>query len=306
MNSIYIMADSGARGSQAQIRQLAGMRGLMAKPDGSIIETPITANFREGLNVLQYFISTHGARKGLADTALKTANSGYLTRRLVDVAQDVVITETDCGTREGLTMTPIVEGGDVVEPLRDRVLGRIVAEDVFLPGNDEDPFVTRNTLLDEAWVQKLEDAGVQSIKVRSTITCESAFGVCAHCYGRDLGRGHLVNHRRSGRRRRRAVDRRAGHAADDAYVPHRWCGVACGGDRQRDGQDDRLGQVQQPQARRARQRPPGRGVAFGRTVGARRPRPRARALQAAVRRDDHGQGRRVDQSRPDRRQLGSA
>ena len=194
MNSIYIMADSGARGSQAQIRQLAGMRGLMAKPDGSIIETPITANFREGLNVLQYFISTHGARKGLADTALKTANSGYLTRRLVDVAQDVVITETDCGTLNGLTMTPIVEGGDVVEPLRDRVLGRVVAEDVFLPGEDEDPIVTRNTLLDEAWVQKLEDAGVQSIKVRSTITCESAFGVCAHCYGRDLGRGHLVNH----------------------------------------------------------------------------------------------------------------
>jgi len=194
MNSIYIMADSGARGSQAQIRQLAGMRGLMAKPDGSIIETPITANFREGLNVLQYFISTHGARKGLADTALKTANSGYLTRRLVDVAQDVVITETDCGTLEGLTMTPIVEGGDVVEPLRDRVLGRVVAEDVFLPGNDDEPIVTRNTLLDEAWVQKLEDASVQSIKVRSTITCSSSFGVCAHCYGRDLGRGHLVNH----------------------------------------------------------------------------------------------------------------
>jgi len=194
MNSIYIMADSGARGSQAQIRQLAGMRGLMAKPDGSIIETPITSNFREGLNVQQYFISTHGARKGLADTALKTANSGYLTRRLVDVAQDVVITETDCGTLEGLMMTPIVEGGDVVEPLRDRVLGRVVAEDVFLPGNDEDPIVTRNTLLDEAWVQKLEDASVQAIKVRSTITCESSFGVCSHCYGRDLGRGHLVNH----------------------------------------------------------------------------------------------------------------
>ena len=193
MNSIYIMADSGARGSQAQIRQLAGMRGLMAKPDGSIIETPITANFREGLNVLQYFISTHGARKGLADTALKTANSGYLTRRLVDVAQDVVITEVDCGTSNGLTMTPIVEGGDVVEPLRDRVLGRIVAEDVFLPGNDEDPFLVRNTLLDEAWVQKIEDAGVQAIQVRSTITCASSFGVCSFCYGRDLARGHTVN-----------------------------------------------------------------------------------------------------------------
>ncbi|WP_312706731.1 DNA-directed RNA polymerase subunit beta' [Stenotrophomonas sp.] len=193
MNSLYIMADSGARGSQAQIRQLAGMRGLMARPDGSIIETPIKANFREGLNVQEYFNSTHGARKGLADTALKTANSGYLTRRLVDVAQDVVITEVDCGTTEGLIMTPIVEGGDVVEPLKDRVLGRVVAEDVFLPGNDEDPIVTRNTLLDEAWVAKLEDAGVQTIKVRSTISCESAFGVCARCYGRDLARGHLVN-----------------------------------------------------------------------------------------------------------------
>lgn len=193
MNSLYIMADSGARGSQAQIRQLAGMRGLMARPDGSIIETPIKANFREGLNVQEYFNSTHGARKGLADTALKTANSGYLTRRLVDVAQDVVIAEVDCGTTEGLIMTPIVEGGDVVEPLKDRVLGRVVAEDVFLPGNDEDPIVTRNTLLDEAWVAKLEDAGVQTIKVRSTISCESAFGVCSRCYGRDLARGHLVN-----------------------------------------------------------------------------------------------------------------
>ena len=193
MNSIYIMADSGARGSQAQIRQLAGMRGLMAKPDGSIIETPITANFREGLNVLQYFISTHGARKGLADTALKTANSGYLTRRLVDVAQDVVVTEVDCGTMSGLTLTPIVEGSEVTEALRDRVLGRVVAEDVFLPGNDEEPIVTRNTLLDEKWVDKLDAAGVQSIKVRSSINCEASFGICAMCYGRDLARGHLVN-----------------------------------------------------------------------------------------------------------------
>ncbi|WP_425478301.1 hypothetical protein [Stenotrophomonas pictorum] len=158
-----------------------------------MIETPIKANFREGLNVQEYFNSTHGARKGLADTALKTANSGYLTRRLVDVAQDVVITEVDCGTVEGLTMTPIVEGGDVVEPLKDRVLGRVVAEDVFLPGNDEDPIVTRNTLLDEQWVAKLEEASVESIKVRSTITCESAFGVCGLCYGRDLARGHIVN-----------------------------------------------------------------------------------------------------------------
>jgi DNA-directed RNA polymerase subunit beta' len=193
MNSIYIMADSGARGSAAQIRQLAGMRGLMARPDGSIIETPIKANFREGLDVLQYFISTHGARKGLADTALKTANSGYLTRRLVDVAQDVVITEVDCGTFGGFTMTAIVEGGDVVEPLRDRVLGRVVAEDVYAPGNDEKPIVERNTLLDEKGVEQIESAGVQSIKVRSTITCESRHGVCSHCYGRDLARGHIVN-----------------------------------------------------------------------------------------------------------------
>jgi DNA-directed RNA polymerase subunit beta' len=193
MNSIYIMADSGARGSAAQIRQLAGMRGLMAKPDGSIIETPIKANFREGLDVLQYFISTHGARKGLADTALKTANSGYLTRRLVDVAQDVVVTEHDCGTGEGLTMQPIIEGGDVVEPLRDRVLGRAVAEDVYAPGDDDKPIVERNTLLNEAMVDRLDKAGVQSVKVRSPITCEAEFGVCALCYGRDLARGHLVN-----------------------------------------------------------------------------------------------------------------
>ncbi|HJU38809.1 MAG TPA: DNA-directed RNA polymerase subunit beta', partial [Tahibacter sp.] len=192
-NSIYMMADSGARGSAAQIRQLAGMRGLMAKPDGSIIETPIKANFREGLDVLQYFISTHGARKGLADTALKTANSGYLTRRLVDVAQDMVVTATDCETYAGLTMTAIVEGGDVVEPLRDRVLGRVVAEDVYAPGNDDQPIVTRNTLLDEGLVDKMDQAGVQAVKVRSPITCETRFGVCAQCYGRDLARGHLVN-----------------------------------------------------------------------------------------------------------------
>ncbi|MBT8060748.1 MAG: DNA-directed RNA polymerase subunit beta', partial [Gammaproteobacteria bacterium] len=192
MNSIFIMADSGARGSAAQIRQLAGMRGLMAKPDGSIIETPITANFREGLDVLQYFISTHGARKGLADTALKTANSGYLTRRLVDVAQDLVITEVDCKTENGVTMQPIVEGGDVVEPLSERVLGRMVSKDVVKPGTDE-VICERNTLLDEQWVERLEDNGVDRIDVRSTITCETRHGVCASCYGRDLARGHLVN-----------------------------------------------------------------------------------------------------------------
>lgn len=192
LNSIYKMADSGARGSAAQIRQLAGMRGLMAKPDGSIIETPITANFREGLDVLQYFISTHGARKGLADTALKTANSGYLTRRLVDVAQDMVILEQGCGTHRGLYMSPLIEGGEVVEALRDRVLGRVVAEDVFKLGQDE-PLITAGTLLDEQWVDVLDQEGIDRVKVRSAITCESRYGICAQCYGRDLARGHLVN-----------------------------------------------------------------------------------------------------------------
>lgn len=191
-NSIFMMADSGARGSAAQIRQLAGMRGLMAKPDGSIIETPITANFREGLNVLQYFISTHGARKGLADTALKTANSGYLTRRLVDVAQDLVVTEDDCGTFAGIVMTPVIEGGDVKEPLRERVLGRVTAEDVLKPGT-ADILVERNTLLNEQWCDVLEENSVDSVKVRSVVTCDTDFGVCANCYGRDLARGHLVN-----------------------------------------------------------------------------------------------------------------
>ncbi|WP_018625109.1 DNA-directed RNA polymerase subunit beta' [Kangiella aquimarina] len=191
-NSIFMMADSGARGSAAQIRQLAGMRGLMAKPDGSIIEMPITANFREGLDVSQYFISTHGARKGLADTALKTANSGYLTRRLVDVAQDMVITEHDCGTEEGVYMSPLIEGGDVVEPLSERVLGRVVAEHVYVPGTD-DILAEAGTLLDEKWVETLEQNSVDQVKVRSVITCQTRNGVCAACYGRDLARGHIIN-----------------------------------------------------------------------------------------------------------------
>ncbi|MGD8678276.1 MAG: DNA-directed RNA polymerase subunit beta', partial [Chromatiales bacterium] len=191
-NSIFMMADSGARGSAAQIRQLAGMRGLMAKPDGSIIETPITANFREGLNVLQYFISTHGARKGLADTALKTANSGYLTRRLVDVAQDMVVLEEDCGTENGILMTPIIEGGDVVEALRERILGRVTADHLYKPESDE-LICEAGTLLDERWVDTLEAAGIDQVQVRSAITCEARVGVCAKCYGRDLARGHLVN-----------------------------------------------------------------------------------------------------------------
>jgi DNA-directed RNA polymerase subunit beta' len=191
-NSIFMMADSGARGSAAQIRQLAGMRGLMAKPDGSIIETPITANFREGLNVLQYFISTHGARKGLADTALKTANSGYLTRRLVDVAQDLVVTEIDCGTVNGLSITPIVEGGDVVEGLGERVLGRVVSEDVVVASSGE-VLVKTGVLIDEKLVKLLEKMGIDQVMVRSPITCETRYGVCAQCYGRDLGRGHRIN-----------------------------------------------------------------------------------------------------------------
>jgi DNA-directed RNA polymerase subunit beta' len=191
-NSIYMMADSGARGSAAQIRQLAGMRGLMAKPDGSIIETPITANFREGLNVLQYFISTHGARKGLADTALKTANSGYLTRRLVDVTQDLVVTEHDCGTQNGQLMRAIVEGGEVIESLRDRILGRTAIEDVLNP-ETRAVLVKAGVMLDEDIIDEIEAAGVDEVKVRTALNCETRFGLCAMCYGRDLGRGGLVN-----------------------------------------------------------------------------------------------------------------
>ena len=191
-NSVYIYSDSGARGSPAQIRQLAGMRGLMTRPDGSIIETPIIANFREGLSVNEYFISTHGARKGLADTALKTANSGYLTRRLVDVAQDVVITEEDCGTSNGLFVSAIIEGGDVVEPLGDRVLGRVVAEDV-LAADGKTVLIEQGTMLDEAWVDQLDELGIDEMVVRSAITCETRYGVCSTCYGRDLARGHIVN-----------------------------------------------------------------------------------------------------------------
>ncbi|QGP53030.1 DNA-directed RNA polymerase subunit beta' [Piscirickettsia salmonis] len=190
-NSVYMMADSGARGSQDQMRQLAGMRGLMAKPDGSIIETPIIANFREGLNVLQYFISTHGARKGLADTALKTANSGYLTRRLVDVAQDVVVTEVDCGTEEGLLMTPLIEGGDVVVPLADRLIGRSCAKDVISPSGEV--VLEKGTYLDEHTVRRIDEAGVYEVTVRSPVICETRRGICSTCYGRDLARGHRVN-----------------------------------------------------------------------------------------------------------------
>ena len=191
-NAIYMMADSGARGSAAQIRQLAGMRGLMAKPDGSIIETPITANFREGLNVLQYFISTHGARKGLADTALKTANSGYLTRRLVDVTQDLVVIEDDCATTAGMAMKALVEGGEVVEALRERILGRVTATDVFDTENHT-VVIAAGSLLDEDAVGRIEARGIDEVKVRTPLTCDTRYGLCAKCYGRDLGRGTLVN-----------------------------------------------------------------------------------------------------------------
>ncbi|MFN4327169.1 MAG: DNA-directed RNA polymerase subunit beta' [Azonexus sp.] len=191
-NSIYMMADSGARGSAAQIRQLAGMRGLMAKPDGSIIETPITTNFREGLNVLQYFISTHGARKGLADTALKTANSGYLTRRLVDVTQDLVITEDDCGTKNGFAVKALVEGGEVIEPLRERILGRVTVDDLVDPETQE-TVIFAGTMLDEDLVDLIDKLGIDEVKVRTPLTCDTRYGLCAKCYGRDLGRGSMVN-----------------------------------------------------------------------------------------------------------------
>ncbi|MBI3574901.1 MAG: DNA-directed RNA polymerase subunit beta', partial [Gammaproteobacteria bacterium] len=192
-NSIFMMADSGARGSAAQIRQLAGMRGLMAKPDGSIIETPITANFREGLNVLQYFISTHGARKGLADTALKTANSGYLTRRLVDVCQDLVVTEDDCGTTEGVAKSALVEGGEIVIALRDRILGRVIIGDIRDPSNERKVLVPDGTLIDEHVIGLIEERNIDQVMVRSAVTCRTRYGVCRQCYGRDLGRGHLIN-----------------------------------------------------------------------------------------------------------------
>jgi DNA-directed RNA polymerase subunit beta' len=191
-NPIFMMADSGARGSAQQIRQLAGMRGLMAKPSGEIIETPITANFREGLTVLQYFISTHGARKGLADTALKTANSGYLTRRLVDVAQDSIITEEDCGTLDGIEMTPLVEGGEIIEGLGDRVLGRVVLDDLRDPYSN-DVLVKANQEINEDRERAIEEAGLERVKIRSVLTCQSRQGVCIRCYGRDLARGHMVN-----------------------------------------------------------------------------------------------------------------
>ncbi|MEI9973242.1 MAG: hypothetical protein WDO73_15065 [Ignavibacteriota bacterium] len=222
LNPIYIMADSGARGSKQQIRQLSGMRGLMAKPSGEIIETPITANFREGLNVLQYFISTHGARKGLADTALKTADSGYLTRRLVDVAQDVIISENDCGTTEGIYVEPIIESGEIIEPLRDRIVGRMPLEDQ--KDYEGNLIVGVNQEITEDLAAAIQAAGIERVKIRSVLTCESKRGVCVACYGRNLATGRLVERGECGRRDRGAVHRRTWNAVDHAYVPHRWNG----------------------------------------------------------------------------------
>lgn len=222
-NSIFMMADSGARGSIAQIRQLAGMRGLMAKPSGEIIETPITANFREGLTPLQYFISTHGARKGLADTALKTANAGYLTRRLVDVAQDIILTETDCGTKDGIYITALIEGGEIVMPLEDRIYGRTIAEDIKDPLTGE-IIVKRNILIDQPLAKKIVDAGIDRVKIRSVLTCRSKYGVCSKCYGMDLARGEPVEIGGSYRSNCSSINRGARHTAYNENLSYRWCG----------------------------------------------------------------------------------
>jgi DNA-directed RNA polymerase subunit beta' len=271
-NSVYIYADSGARGSPAQIRQLAGMRGLMTRPDGSIIENAITANFREGLSVNEYFISTHGARKGLADTALKTANSGYLTRRLVDVAQDVVITEHDCGTSAGLLVSAIIEGGDVVEPLGDRVLGRVVANDVYA-ADGKTVIIENGTMLDEAWVDQLDQLGVDEIRVRSPITCNTRHGVCSSLLRARPGTWPPGERRRGGWRHRRAVHRRAGYPAHHAHVPHRWRGIAGDRHRQHPGEARRSRSAAQPEDRDPGVRRAGGGVPLRRDRHCRRPRP---------------------------------
>ena len=284
-----MMADSGARGSAAQIRQLAGMRGLMAKPDGSIIETPITANFREGLNVLQYFISTHGARKGLADTALKTANSGYLTRRLVDVTQDLVVIEEDCGTTAG--------HGDEGAGRRRRSR-RVAARAHPRPRRPRPTCSTPRAT--KSWSRPTRSStrtrssasrstGIDEVKVRTPLTCDTRYGLCAKCYGRDLGRGSTRERRRGGRRHRRAVDRRAGHAAHDAHVPHRRRGIAHRGGELRSRASptawcaSRRHALRDQRARRA-----DRDLAQRRDRDLGRQRPRARAPQGAVRRDAHG------------------
>jgi len=308
-NSIFMMADSGARGSVAQIRQLAGMRGLMAKPDGSIIETPITANFREGLNVLQYFISTHGARKGLADTALKTANSGYLTRRLVDVTQDLVVTEEDCGTANGVAMRALVEGGEVIEALRDRILGRVAAVDILNPDTQELLFAA-GSLLDEDAVDRIEQLGIDEVKVRTPLSCDTRYGICAGCYGRDLGRGSLVNVGEAvgviaaqsiGEPGTQLTMRtfHIGGAASRAAVQS-----AIEADR---GQEQRHGALHQHDALRdQRQERADRDLAFGRGDDRRRQRSRARAPQGALRGDAERDRRQGRAGRCPARPVGSA
>ena len=298
-NSIYMMADSGARGSAAQIRQLAGMRGLMAKPDGSIIETPITANFREGLNVLQYFISTHGARKGLADTALKTANSGYLTRRLVDVTQDLVVTEDDCGTENGMNMRALVEGGEVIE-IAARPHPRPRHRDRGAAPGDAGDAARRRADARRGRARRARGGRRRRGQGAHAADLRHALRPVRQVLRPRPRPRRPGQHRRGGRRDRRAVDRRAGHAADDAHLPHRWCGVACGGGQQRRGQVRRHHRLQRDDALRdQRQGRTGGDLAFRRDHHRRPARPRARAPQAALRRDADGQARPV-RSRPAR------
>ena len=248
MNPIYIMADSGARGSKQQIRQLSGMRGLMAKPSGEIIETPITANFREGLTVLEYFISTHGARKGLADTALKTADSGYLTRRLVDVAQDVIVSEHDCGTAEGIYVGPIVESGEIIEPLRDRIIGRVSLETI--KDYEGNVIVDVNQEIDEDLASAIQGAGIEKVKIRSVLTCESQARRLRSLLRPQPGSGRMVELGEAVRRHRGAVHRRAGHAAHHAYLPHRRYGQrVCSEQVAPRCQEQRLRALHQPELR---------------------------------------------------------
>ena len=309
-NPVYIMADSGARGSKQQIRQLAGMRGLMAKPSGEIIETPITSNFREGLTVLQYFISTHGARKGLADTALKTADSGYLTRRLVDVAQDVIISEHDCGTLDGIEARAIVESGEIIEPLRDRIVGRVTLEKIVDPFST-DVIVEVNEEIDEDKASAVQEGGIEKVKIRSVLTCAARRGVLRALLRprpRDRPAGRA---RPGGRRHRRAVDRRARHAADDADVPHRRHGVARLRAEHARCEARRHGPLREPAGRRdaqgrRRQRGPAHRHEPQRLAGRRgREGARSRALPDRLRRAAEGEGRPEGRAGPDARRVGS-
>ncbi len=268
----------------------------MAKPSGEIIETPITANFREGLSVLQYFISTHGARKGLADTALKTANSGYLTRRLVDVAQDAIITEYDCGTMDGLFIGALVEGGEIIEPLGERILGRVALDDILDPVTGE-VLVRANEEIDEERVRRIENSGLDRVKIRSVLTCQAKRGICVECYGRDLARGRKVSHRRGRRRHRGAVHRRAGYPAHDAHLPHRWCGDAARGAVQPREPLRGYGEVRRPDHGAEERRHAGGHEPQRRDRRGGRQRPRARALPGHLRRPHPREGEASGSSR---------